>query len=604
VFRLSCVLVLAHSDVCCSLRVNTNALSIAVSDFLHLNLPNLSASKRFPLAVGCWPLPWSDGSAQPRVAHLRRSLLNMHHIFNKSARSCAGADEPRFVPAEMAPPDYCIHSSPHCEGMNELRGVHPTAQPVGYDEYANERIFLARHLQTASAVCDPARAAACRADIVVVPSLFLHLYTRFGFTWAIQRDVPRRMSMDFWVAVRQLYFDGRARPPLIVVHYETTPDGSPAYSFFGALSDQPVAFQSAVLVTTRLSTLKMAMRTKFDGAWSDDALAELRRRESLVSTGVPVTSFGGPLLVSVPAAVGVSRAVSSWRAEAGVYSPGRISHRRDIAILAAASILRNGGRTADGLRNQYVRLKLMRTLRRFGANCTAGQSLCARCVRMDGACLLEAAPPRSTLFSLLLRAHMCMEPPGDTLERSHIYAAIQSGCVPVIVDGGHRQYDESQPTAWPWRRLMPSAAPTHPGDPRVVPPTEEAAGGDTATLDGLDYTRFAIVLNASTFGPRDEPFRANHKWHKLLISLVGSPRLTALRTELERVAPLFAYALDDTTCAADAAARLAAGWHPPVGVGTAEQGPPCDAFDVYRRLLARAWRVHAARIRQTDSDAA
>merc|ERR1719272_2166521 len=62
-----------------------------------------------------------------------------------------------------------------------------------------------------------------------------------------------------------------------------------------------------------------------------------------------------------------------------------------------------------------------------------------------------------SFWDVLANSHFCIEPPGDTLIRSHFYLAVQSGCIPVIFDGGSTRgfYNESIPAAlptwWPWR---------------------------------------------------------------------------------------------------------------------------------------------------------
>jgi len=339
----------------------------------------------------------------------------MRHIFNQTAHACAAADEPRFVPSSLAPPDYCVHTYPHCESIRERREYSwTTARPVQFDQNLHERIFLARHLQSARILCDPAQPAACdQADIVVVPSPYLHLFAVHGFAYAVPLCASQAMWAPFLTLVRRAYFDGRARPPLIVLNIEQ-PFDNRGPTFFDALVEQPRAFQSALLVTNRLSRIGLQKRRKFGRAWVDDGLVELARREALVRAqhaslrgvaNVGDVDFGGPLLVSVPAATGVSRAVRSWSSPAGAFSPAESLARRDIAILADADVRRSQGKTADGRRPQYVRTKIQSVLKKSGANCTRGLSTCAQCVRGAAECPLNAPERRSTFFSQLLRSH-------------------------------------------------------------------------------------------------------------------------------------------------------------------------------------------------------
>ena len=110
-----------------------------------------------------------------------------------------------------------------------------------------------------------------------------------------------------------------------------------------------------------------------------------------------------------------------------------------------------------------------------------------------------------------------MEPPGDTLTRSHFYLAVQSGCIPVIFDKGNKNFDTTLPTSWPYRSLEKS--PLH------------------AELPMLDYHDFAVVYDWPTTSERKVD---------VIKELVDMPttdphRFEILRKNLGAVASMFTY---------------------------------------------------------------
>ncbi len=83
---------------------------------------------------------------------------------------------------------------------------------------------------------------------------------------------------------------------------------------------------------------------------------------------------------------------------------------------------------------------------KHGAACEG--SRCTLC--SNGPCKASAD---ATFWGSLADSAFCLEPPGDTLTRSHVYAAILSGCVPVMFDGGVDDFSAHEPTWWPFRQL-------------------------------------------------------------------------------------------------------------------------------------------------------
>jgi len=89
------------------------------------------------------------------------------------------------------------------------------------------------------------------------------------------------------------------------------------------------------------------------------------------------------------------------------------------------------------------------------------------------ACDLPTGPDR--LHQLAATSRYCLEPGGDTPTRSHFYVAALFGCIPVLFEGGSKNYS-NQTTLWPWRRS---------------PSGEEDSG-----IGGLRYRDFSVVLRA------------------------------------------------------------------------------------------------------------
>lgn len=240
--------------------------------------------------------------------------------------------------------------------------------------------------------------------------------------------------------------------------------------------------------------------------WRDDAQSEIHRRSNHKIKDTP-NAAGSPLIVSLPYPTPILD-LSSFLQDRGAY---RQSKRRKIGIFLMASLNK-------GYRINWIRPLVHRTIQKyFGADngivCSPGSSQ----TNLSGYCGINN--PKPNMWELLVNSAFCIEPAGDTLTRSHFYLAILSGCVPVIIDGGHRLYSPSQKTAWAWRSLMP---------------TNSTANSSPF----VDYNEFALVYDAKDFKARRS---------SILQELLDMPtrepeRFLLLRQGLERVAPRMRYA--------------------------------------------------------------
>jgi hypothetical protein len=552
------------------------------------------------------PLPWhGTGSSM-----LRSSLFSLNAIFNASNAHCG---DDLVAPAGAAPSDLCAHSAPPRTMLERGRN---------YDQYAHERIMISRALDAGAETCDPN--VGCAADVVVIESLALHLHVRFGFYWKYFFCHGSDLHRAYWDRVRRAYWEPRkSRPPLIVMHMSSPWDLPDMHrSFTAALADQPAAFRASLVITAHMSMLPaVKARLPNPSRWDDDPFAELAAREAR-----PHEPPAGPLVIPMPAFV------------AGVHPP-RLAARapvpRRVAVLNAASVARDADKSHAG-GHQFVRRDITRAMGRAGAVCVADSGTCMLCALPGanetgagiGGCA-QSVRGGDPLFTPLVHSTFCLELPGDTAYRSHIYLAIVAGCIPVIVDGGHSGYNLSRPTLWPWR----SATRQDAREPeRSATGPELRQGWPAALRDGLDYSRFAIVLSAAdviqldsqTAAPIGE--RGDARWLQELRALasaglevnapraprnVGSQhapaqtrllaqRLAALRTELKSVAPLFTYARwagcrrGQSARGSGAASDGGGSWDGERPADGIDGSQPCDAFSFFQLLLARGWHSHRA----------
>merc|ERR1719343_1795605 len=240
--------------------------------------------------------------------------------------------------------------------------------------------------------------------------------------------------------------------------------------------------------------------------WQDNAQCEIDRRASLNlkdSQNAP----GSPLVVSLPYPTPIIRP-GSFLADRGTY---RRSKPRSIALLLMASLKKGHG-------SNWIRPLVHKTMKRYsgsdnGIVCSPGSTM------KDSTNFCRVTKANPNMWELLVDSTFCIEPAGDTLTRSHFYLAILSGCVPVIIDGGHDLYSASGKTAWAWRSWMPISSRSK-AEPFV------------------DYSEFAVIYNATDFEARKD---------SIIQELLDMPskepkRFLALREGVERVAPRMRYA--------------------------------------------------------------
>lgn len=455
-----------------------------------------------------------------------------------------------------------------------------------FEQYDSERIIMARWLRLPDVhVCDhgistvdgiPARPVVrpCNGDVLIVPSLWLHDFALHGRSWAPITCLGTTVG-PYLARLRLLYDRVRAqgtRPVLVIV--ETFPlNVKVLQRLLKRIHELSRELSSRIVIGATGSNINAQVRrhfAKWAPDWREGAAEELRRREMAVALGVPI-NVSAPLIVSLPYSIGVSRApdwhaaVRCMRARSSSAlgeqerNRGGSNGRREFFLLYSGSSRRKGyGVSGNKTRTaQWVRPLIVRTLEREGARYD-GYSTWTIC----GSPRLKCAGYRSA-FAYATRATFCIEPPGDSLDRSHLYLAVISGCVPVLWNGGHHDYLQGEPVWWPWREARPLVAAPLVRIAAPVTTTSMAYEGDGAEPEcaqTLNYAKFAISVNAE---------RANSSsWiHELRALEADGSRLAAMRTELRKAANTFRYALRE--CGSD----------------------DCDAFALFRGAIARAWRA-------------
>jgi hypothetical protein len=205
-------------------------------------------------------------------------------------------------------------------------------------------------------------------------------------------------------------------------------------------------------------------------------------------------------------------------------------HNRSRSILALFYGSTDRGRVSNTGRNGFanlVRSSVVDSMRtRSGAVCV--NDACAICTKgqeLDCKSLVEKYSDERH-WELVANSVFCIEPPGDTLTRSHFYLAVQSGCIPVIVDGGDGSplYGQT-PTYWPWRLFANSTQNT-------------TKLSQVVNQIGLNYSKFSLICDASEV-MSDPVF--------FLENLITFPdrypkRLLSLQLGVDEASPSFIYA--------------------------------------------------------------
>lgn len=445
----------------------------------------------------------------PREVPLRLSTLNlsMDEIYGDPV--CAGSAANFISDERHAPIEFCRYTN------NQVNMAMVGKKTDDFDQYAMERIMLGKW-RDSPLRCRLGRDVCSKnADIVVVPSLSFHNMVQENFTWPISGNAtahggPGTGAFPYWNTVRELFYKpDLGRTPLIVVHSPFAWNWPSHNEWLHALSKQPPGFVEHVVIATTGSNLKPAERAYFPERWSDSASELLARRARERHDGTyPELESRGPLMVTVPYPTSLLKEVR-WTDSTYPYLADR---KRRISVSLFAST-RKSGRGANWVREDLM--DLMETKKGSNATRPDVRTLCSDAAEEalhEELCGIDA---KENMWTITANSMFCIEPPGDTLCRSHFYISVLSGCIPVIIDGGHESFI-SAPTWWAWR------------------------GADDNTTDGVasfDYRSFSVVYDAEDVKQRGAD---------VLKELEEMPdaqphRFQALRERLDQVAPLMRY---------------------------------------------------------------
>jgi hypothetical protein len=414
----------------------------------------------------------------------------------------------------------CYHAAPWLEG--------PEADNQPWLEI--ERVMLER-FKASPLNCGKSRNCRSTANVLVVPSV----WNICGLD-SVQDDT-KETHQRFWNAVRQ-----RARPSqLVVVHGHDSWDTALAREVLQALVMQPSSFFRRVVFIGMEDPLQHCiyiLDSKGGSLVRDFGLSENGSDHEVgpADTGLWPGWATAPQFVVAPVTILADNFIDA-SSETG---------DRPFAMLFVGRVPVCCNDNRWELRNMLVSA---------GAECLAQGEEYVTCVicRHSGSALCkhkleQLGRSKSATNTLSLAAHstFCLEPLSDTLVRTHFYAAVLSGCIPVLFDGYalHRA-----PTQWAWRMDPPGLL--------------------DAAVQATAFHRFTVAYTT--------PYHYDHIMSELSQmagldgSLHGSTRRNSRVREyqrgLARVAPLMRYA--PTDCGLNRSRHTAA-----------LQAAPCDAFSM------------------------
>jgi hypothetical protein len=416
------------------------------------------------------------------------------------------------------------------------------------------------------------RVDGCRiaSDIVVVPSALAHcrsatglrLYTSWNPAMVDGRsdvheqywDALRRYDASIIAARRERARGGGSsastgslRLPRYLIQYDGTWQMPYGLAMLQTLHHQPAEFVRRLMIASIESPLQLDVHARQFREPSSSPVFLSVPFSILTRSVVNSAKEVGPRPISVlftgrvDSAFDGSRAAvhrlitkaSEGRCRSG--RDGRVSctvcARRDAYTSAVADASRRGGVSACDLAFDRLHLQAYEDPSVFGA---------------------------LKVLSLASSATFCVEPTSDTLVRSHFYAAVLMGCIPVLFDTHLKFYPElpTYQTEWAWRQ----------GVPRT--PSIGGLGPLGAAAQKLsNHSRFAIIESVPALMGGD--YDLMQRLVRLAEEPSEQPRLRRMQQALAEVAPLMTYAPVAT------ATSMAINHSP--GHGSAGAGAVCSA---------------------------
>jgi hypothetical protein len=335
-----------------------------------------------------------------------------------------------FVMPGEAPSNFCTWS--------------PYRKPGLFNQFMLESVMLRSWVKS---TWTPASGA----DVVVVPSYLHHYVWTFQATkrWDDIMTVcsDKDKLREYWRTVQAKYHKPEeGYMPWIITHYSYAWDAWNRY-FLLTLAEQPKQFVERVIIMS-LDGSNLPLNTKI-------AMHRLCPKAS-------------PTLLSLPYTTGVLR-TADWM------KPDARSH------YAGASKIRPFHILFDGTWKNMRRYSSIRKwIRRVGKSMHDShqtrqakfRTLLVPKIEFPDRVRQNYIISHYRLWEVAVNSDFCLEPDGDTPTRSHLFVAVQAGCIPVIFDhASDGNYSATLPTEWPFRF------------------TEEPYR--------LDYTKFAMVYDSN-----------------------------------------------------------------------------------------------------------
>lgn len=329
-----------------------------------------------------------------------------------------------------------------------------------------------------------------------------------------------------WNYIRKSHIEVIKSKGIFIMHISYVFDSDAIMNLVRALLQQPDVFKERVILVSIESNLQRPLRRLLPSWWEENGILELERRRHENAKGLP-------LLLTLPYPTTVVSVPSNFEYQNGNNRPLNIlllSSRRGFAGIEKENIspeLR--GRPMRGGSHNKLR-PVVRALMEKHKDGKCFKWGCLICQDCDKSKFFSYRYATNRIWEISIQADFCVEPHGDTLTRSHFYVAVQTGCIPVLFDGGGEDYlySPEQSVAWAWRKEN-----VH-GINRGEKSNDDHDLGGMRSYE-LDYSKFAVFFNAS------EVVYGQDFTQKLLEISNNKDRMRKYRKELAKVAPRFTY---------------------------------------------------------------